>query len=114
MMPEFTHLVNEAKKEVKEIGPSELQQMQQSGEDFVLIDVRESEEVARGVIPGAIAIPRGVLEVRIDQVTTDKEKKMVLYCAGGSRSALAGWMLKKMGFKNIISLAGGYGGWSKS
>lgn len=114
MMPEFTHLVNEAKKEVKEIGPSELKQMQQSGEDFVLIDVRESEEVARGVIPGAIAIPRGVLEVRIDQVTTDKEKKMVLYCAGGSRSALAGWMLKKMGFKNIISLAGGYGGWSKS
>ena len=114
MMPEFTQLVNEAKKEVQEIGPAELKQMQQSGEDFVLIDVRESEEVARGVIPGAIAIPRGVLEVRIDQVTTDKEKKMVLYCAGGNRSALAGWMLKKMGFKNIISLAGGYGGWSKS
>ena len=114
MMPEFTQLVNEAKKEVQEIGPAELKQMQQSGEDFVLIDVRESEEVARGVIPGAVAIPRGVLEVRIDQVTTDKEKKMVLYCAGGNRSALAGWMLKKMGFKNIISLAGGYGGWSKS
>ncbi len=114
MMPEFTQLVNEAKKEVQEVGPAELKQMQQSGEDFVLIDVRESEEVARGVIPGAIAIPRGVLEVRIDQVTTDKEKKMVLYCGGGSRSALAGWMLKKMGFKNILSLAGGYGGWSKS
>ena len=110
-MPEFKQIVEEAKKEIKEIGPEDLKRMQQSGEDFVLIDVREAEEVARGTIPGAVPIPRGVLELNIDQVTTDKNKKIVLYCGGGSRSALAAWMLKKMGFKNPISLAGGYRGW---
>jgi rhodanese-related sulfurtransferase len=69
--------------------------------------------VAQGKIPGAVAIPRGVLELHVDQVTTDKNKKIVCYCGGGSRSALAAWMLKKMGFKNAISLAGGYRGWSQ-
>jgi rhodanese-related sulfurtransferase len=110
-LPEFQKLVDEAKKEIHEIGPADLKQMQESGEDFVLIDVREPDEVAKGTIPGAVAIPRGLVDVNIDQVTTDKDKKVVLYCGGGSRSALAGWMLKKMGFRNVISLAGGYRGW---
>jgi rhodanese-related sulfurtransferase len=113
-MPEFHQLVDEAKKEIKEIDPQELKKMQQSGEDFVLVDVREREESARGMIPGAVPISRGTLELNIDQVTTDKNKKLVLYCGGGSRSALAAWMLKKMGFRNVISLAGGYRGWTQS
>jgi rhodanese-related sulfurtransferase len=113
-MPEFQQLVNEARKEILEIGPSDLKQMQQANDDFILLDVREREEISRGTIPGAIAMPRGILEVNIDQVTSDKNKKLVLYCGGGSRSALAGWMLKKMGFKNVISLAGGYRGWTTS
>jgi rhodanese-related sulfurtransferase len=113
-MPEFQQLVNEAKQEIKEIDARELRRMQQSGENFALVDVRQESETAKGVIPGATAIPRGVLELQIDQVTTDKNKKIVLYCGGGSRSALAAWMLKKMGFKNVISLAGGYRGWSES
>ena len=113
-MPEFHALVNEAKKEIQEIGPQELKKMQQSGEDLALVDVREREESAKGTIPGAVAIPRGVLELNIDQITTDKGKKLVLYCGGGSRSALAAWMLKKMGFKNVLSLAGGYKGWLQS
>lgn len=114
VMPEFHALVNEAKKEIQEIGPAELKQMQQSGEDFLLVDVRDPQEVAKGTIPGAVPITRGMLEHSIDQVTTDKNKKIVVYCGGGSRSALSGWMLKKMGFKNIISLAGGYRGWTQS
>jgi rhodanese-related sulfurtransferase len=113
-MPEFQQLVNEAKKEIQEIGPEDLKKMQQSTDDFILVDVREREEIARGAIPGAVAMPRGILEVNIDQITTDKNKKLVLYCAGGSRSALAAWMLKKMGFKDVISLAGGYRGWTQS
>jgi rhodanese-related sulfurtransferase len=112
-MPEFQQLANEAKKEIQEIDAAELKRMQQSGEDFALIDVREPEEVAKGTISGATPIPRGVLELKIDQVTTDKNKKIVLYCGGGNRSALAGWMLKKMGFKNPISLIGGFRGWSQ-
>ena len=113
-MPEFHQLVNEAKKEIQEIGPADLKKMQESTEDFVLIDVREPDETARGTIPGAVAIPRGKLELDVDQVTTDKDKKVVLYCGGGSRSALAAWMLKKMGFRNVISLATGYRGWQQS
>ena len=114
VMPEFQALVNEAKREIKEIGPAELKSMRQSGEDVLVIDVREREDHAKGAIPGAVNVPRGVLEHDIDQVTTDKDKKMVLYCGGGSRSALAAASLKKMGFKNVISLAGGYRGWKDS
>jgi rhodanese-related sulfurtransferase len=113
-MPELALLLNEAKKDVREIGPADLRQMQQSGDDFILIDVREPEEVSRGTIANAVPIPRGLVEVQIDRVTTDKDKKLVLYCAGGVRSLLAGWMLAKMGFRNVISLAGGYNGWTKS
>jgi rhodanese-related sulfurtransferase len=113
-LPEFQQLCNEAKKEIEEITADDLRLLQQSGEDFALIDVREKEESSHGTIPNAVAIPRGILELSVDQVTTDKDKKIVLYCAGGNRSALAGWMLKKMGFKNVISLQGGYRGWMQS
>jgi rhodanese-related sulfurtransferase len=114
VMPEFQQLVNEARKEIQEIEPADLKRMRQSGEDFILLDVREPEEVARGTISGAIPIPRGLVDVNIDRVTTDKDKKLVLYCGGGSRSALAAWMLKKMGFRNVISLAGGYRDWMQN
>jgi rhodanese-related sulfurtransferase len=113
-LPDFNRLCDEAKKEIEEITADDLRAMQKSGDDFALVDVREREESANGVIPSAVAIPRGIVELTIDQVTTDKNKKIVLYCGSGSRSALAAWMLKKMGFKNVISLAGGYRGWMQS
>lgn len=111
-MPEFTQLVNEVKKEIREIRPDELAAMKERGENFALIDVREPDETAKGTIPGAVPIPRGVLEVNIDQVTTDKDKKIVVYCGGGSRSALAVYNLQKMGFRNVLSLGSGFAGWS--
>ena len=114
VMQEFHVLVNEAKKEIQEITPADLKAMQQSREDFVLIDVREKDDAAKGMIPNAVNVTRGTLELNIDQVTTDKNKKIVLYCGGGSRSALAALSLKKMGFKNPVSLAGGYKGWTQS
>ena len=77
-MPELAQLLNEAKKDVREIGPADLKHMQQSGDEFILIDVREPEEVSRGTIANAIPIPRGLVEVKIDGVTTDKDKKLVL------------------------------------
>jgi rhodanese-related sulfurtransferase len=112
-LPEFKMLVDEAKKEIKEIDADELKQMQAAGEKFVLIDVREPDEHARGMIAGAVPMPRGMLEVNVDQVTTDKNAKIVCYCGGGSRSALAAQSLKKMGFKNPISLIGGWRGWKE-
>jgi rhodanese-related sulfurtransferase len=110
-LPEFKQLVDEAKSQIKEINSDDLRHMQQTGEDFTLIDVREREEQEKGTIPGAVEMPRGILEVNIDQVTTDKNRKIVLYCGGGSRSALSALNLKKMGFRNVISLSGGYRGW---
>jgi len=110
-LPEFKQLVDEAKSQISEIDADELKRMQQAGVDFTLIDVRERDEQAKGTIPGAVAMPRGILEVNIDQITTDKDRKLVLYCGGGSRSALAALNLKKMGFRNVISLSGGYKGW---
>ena len=112
VMPEFHTLVNEAKQQIKEIGVDDLKQMQQSGEDFILVDVRDKEDAAKGMIPNAVNVSRGMLEHNIDQLTTDRNKKLVLYCGGGSRSALAAVSLKKMGFNNVISLAGGYKGWT--
>ena len=113
-MPEFRQLVDEAKKEIQEINVDDLKKMQQSREDFSLIDVRDKQDADKGMIPKAVNISRGMLEHNIDQVTTDKGRKIVLYCGGGSRSALAAASLKKMGFKNVISLADGYKGWKES
>jgi rhodanese-related sulfurtransferase len=110
-LPEYHQLVSEAKKEVKEIDAAELKRMQQTHDNFKLIDVREPDEVAQGAIAGAAALPRGQIEHKIDTITTDKEAKIVCYCGGGGRSALAAQSLKRMGFKNVMSLAGGYKGW---
>ena len=111
-LPEFKQICDEAKKEIKEIDLDELKRMQNT-QPVALVDVREKEEQQKGIIPGAVGIPRGVLELNIDQVTTDKEKPIVLYCGGGSRSALAAQSLKKMGFRNVMSLIGGYRGWKQ-
>jgi rhodanese-related sulfurtransferase len=113
-LPEYKQLVDQAKKEIKEIDPAELKRMQQNGHSFTLLDVREPDEVAQGAITGAVPLPRGVLEHKIDTVTTDKDATIVCYCGGGGRSALAAQTLKRMGFKNAISLAGGYKGWKAS
>ncbi len=112
-LPEYHQLVNEAKKEIQEIDATQLQSMQQSGENFTLIDVREPDEVAQGAIAGSVALPRGQLEHKIDTITADKSSRIVCYCGGGGRSALAAQSLKRMGFKDVLSLAGGYKKWAE-
>jgi len=113
-LPEYKQLVDEAKREIKEINPGDLKNMQQTKQNFTLIDVREPDEVAEGAIAGAKPLPRGQLEYKIDSITTDKDQPIVCYCGGGGRSALAAQSLKRMGFKNVMSLAGGYKGWKGS
>lgn len=113
VLPEFKQLVDAAKREIQEISVADLKRMQASGEKFTLVDVREREEQNRGTIPGAVTIPRGVVERDIEIATTNKEEPLVIYCAGGARSALAALNLKQMGFKKAMSLAGGYTAWEK-
>lgn len=111
--PEFVRIVDEARAQIQEIKPQDLKRMLDAKEDFTLIDVREADEQAKGTIPTAVKLPRGILERDINQVTTDKDHKIVLYCGGGFRSALAAVNLQKMGYKNVISMDGGWKGWQE-
>jgi molybdopterin/thiamine biosynthesis adenylyltransferase/rhodanese-related sulfurtransferase len=80
-------------------------------QDIVLVDVREKIEWNDGYIPGALHVPRGYLELQIEEAVPDKTKTVVLYCAGGIRSLMAGATLQQMGYKQVISMAGGFGAW---
>jgi rhodanese-related sulfurtransferase len=111
--PGFLALVNEAKSQVKEIGVAEYQSLPRDGvgDGHVLIDVREDREWAEGHAAGAIHLSKGVIERDIESEIPDKSTKMVLYCGGGYRSALATLELQKMGYTNAISLDGGWRAW---
>jgi molybdopterin/thiamine biosynthesis adenylyltransferase/rhodanese-related sulfurtransferase len=80
-------------------------------QEAVLVDVREKHEWDEGYIPGALHVPRGYLELQIEEAVPDKSKPVILYCAGGVRSLMAGATLKQMGYQNVISMAGGFGQW---
>ena len=111
--PQFLKLVQEAKKRVKETNVPEVKRRMDAGEKFLLLDVREDNEWAKGHLPNAVHLGRGIIERDIEQRIPDTGSKLVLYCGGGSRSALAAVNLKKMGYRNVFSLAGGYRDWSQ-
>ena len=109
----YQQIVMEALQTVPEVAPADLQSRMSDGEQIVLIDVREPEEFARGKIPGAYTIPRGVLEMQVDG-RLPREATVVLYCAGGGRSALAAKSMADMGYDKVENLQGGWGAWVKS
>ncbi len=110
----FLKLVHDAKTRVKEEDYRETKRRLDAGEKFVLVDTREDSEWARGHIPGAIHLGRGVIERDIEKTVPDKNTQIVLYCGGGYRSALAAENLQKMGYRNVISMDGGWRGWTES
>ncbi len=105
-------LLARVKSGVKEMSMEELKVKLDRQDDLFLIDVREQDEVDQGIIVGATHIPRGFLELRIEQAESDRNREIVLYCAGGNRSALAAQSLEAMGYANVISMREGYTGWS--
>jgi rhodanese-related sulfurtransferase len=109
----YQQIVMEALQTVPEVGPADLQSRLSNGEQIVVIDVREPEEFARGKIPGAYTIPRGVLEMQVDG-RLPRESTVVLYCAAGGRSALAAKSLADMGYGKVENLQGGWGAWVNS
>ena len=109
----YQQIVMEALQTVPEVAPADLQSRLSGGEQVVVIDVREPEEFARGKIPGAYTIPRGLLEMQVDG-RLPREATVVLYCAGGGRSALAAKSLADMGFEKVENLQGGFGAWVNS
>lgn len=107
-------LVELAKSEIAEITAQQLQRRVERGEDLTIIDVREREEFVQGHVPGAKFIPRGYLELQVEEQQPDRAQPVVLYCAGGVRSALAARNLKDLGYENPLSLIGGFNGWKNA
>jgi len=106
--PGFLALVNDSKTRVREMNIEQYKQLADSGERHVLIDVREDSEWAAGHAKGAMHLGKGIIERDIESKVPQKDTKLVLYCGGGFRSALAGDALQKMGYKSVISLDGGW------
>jgi rhodanese-related sulfurtransferase len=104
-------LVAEAKARVREIDAAQAI-VQQEKAKTVFLDVREPAEWNLGHVPNAIHIPRGQLEGKVE-ATIPREAEVVIYCAGGSRSALAADTLQQMGYTNVASLAGGFRAWTE-
>jgi rhodanese-related sulfurtransferase len=112
--PAFLALVNEAKSRIQEIDIAEYQRLRSSGEEHVLIDTREDSEWAAGHAAGAIHLGKGIIERDIEARVPRKDAKLVLYCGGGYRSALAADALRQMGYSNAISLDGGWRAYQES
>ena len=112
--PGFLKLVNEAKTRVKETDINGYKKMLAAGEKAVLIDVREDSEWAAGHAAGSVHLGKGIIERDIESQIPDKGTKLVLYCGGGFRSALAGDALQQMGYSNVISLDGGWRAYQQS
>ena len=114
MAQSFPQYLQRIKEQVREVQPEEVRREQQGEESPLLLDVREPDEFSQGAIPGARHIPRGYLELRIEQEVPDRERPLVVYCAGGVRSALAVDSLQQLGYSNVTSLAGGFNGWKNA
>jgi molybdopterin/thiamine biosynthesis adenylyltransferase/rhodanese-related sulfurtransferase len=110
MSPSGAEVIRQIKSQIEEVDPSVVQE--HLGNGVVLVDVRETDEWDAGHIPGAVHVPRGYLESRIDGAVPDRSQRVVVYCASGTRSALAANTLREMlGYENVASMTGGITLW---
>jgi molybdopterin/thiamine biosynthesis adenylyltransferase/rhodanese-related sulfurtransferase len=107
-MPSFRELLAQTKNDIREIDPAEAESRFGHA---TFLDVRELDEYEQGMIPGAVFIPRGHLESQVENKLTDRDKPVVVYCAGGTRSAFAAKTLQDLGYRDVVSMAGGFGRW---
>jgi sulfur-carrier protein adenylyltransferase/sulfurtransferase len=111
MAKTYTDLFSEVRDTVKTISLDELKRRIEAGDKFTLVDVREKDEVRLGYIPGAIHVPRGFLEMQIEAKVPDRSAEVIVYCAGGTRSAFAAKTLTELGYTNVLSANPGYVRW---
>ncbi|HJQ10209.1 MAG TPA: rhodanese-like domain-containing protein [Gemmatimonadaceae bacterium] len=104
-------LIDEAKQQIEQVSPAEVRDMQERKEKVVYLDVREPNEWNLGHLPGAVHLPRGNLEGKVEGLI-GRDQKVVIYCARGNRSALAALTMKQMGYENVSSMAQGIQGWA--
>lgn len=110
----FEKLCEDARSRVREITVAEVKRKLDAGEEFRFIDVREDHEWQQDHAAGAEHLGRGIIERDIEKVAPDKDAEIVLYCGGGFRSALAAENLQKMGYTNVLSMAGGIRAWREA
>ena len=111
MAKTYKQIMEEARQVVPEASPDEVKSKLDRGTPPMLLDVREKEEFRQGYVPGAVSLPRGFLEMRVEDAVPDKNTPIVAYCAGGTRSLLAGRILKELGYTNVTSMRGGFTAW---
>ncbi len=112
--PGFLAIAADAKSRVHEVDIAQYKKLAASGEPYTLVDVREDSEWAAGHAFGAVHLSRGIIERDIETKIPDKAAKLVLYCGGGYRSALASDSIQKMGYSNVLSLDGGWRAYNES
>ena len=110
--PAFLKNVEDAKSRSREADFRDIKRRLDTRDKIALVDVREESEWAQGHLPGAVHLGKGVIERDVEQAFPDKDAPLVLYCGGGYRSALAADNLQKMGYTNVISMDGGWRGWT--
>jgi molybdopterin/thiamine biosynthesis adenylyltransferase/rhodanese-related sulfurtransferase len=113
-MTNYRELLQQVKAEIDEVDVPEARDLMNGAEPPLLVDVRELDEWLEGRIPGAVHVPRGFLESRIEQAAPDRSQAILLYCAAGNRSAFAAKTLNDLGYESVASLAGGYTDWKRS
>ena len=112
--PRFLAFVNEVRQRVNEVDVQQVKRWMEQNRPFVLVDVREESEWAKGHLPSAQYLGRGILERDIETRYPELDTPLVLYCGGGFRSMLAADNLQQMGYRDVISMDGGYRGWVES
>jgi molybdopterin/thiamine biosynthesis adenylyltransferase/rhodanese-related sulfurtransferase len=113
-MATYRELLAQVKSEIDEISTAETHALVQDGLTPTLLDVREADEWQEGHLPGAVHVPRGNLESRVEALLPDKEHEIIVYCAGGSRSAFAVKSLGELGYTSVRSMAGGFADWKRN
>ncbi len=113
-MPSYRDILQQVKGEIDEISAPQARERLDAPQPPVLVDVREQDEWDEGYVPGAIHVPRGMLESRIEGLLPDRSSEIVVYCAGGSRSAFAAKTLGELGYENVTSLIGGFTDWKRN
>jgi adenylyltransferase/sulfurtransferase len=112
MAKSFQEIMAEARKEIPEVSAQQVNELlKNNGKSPILLDVRESDEWRQGHLEGALPLPRGFLEIKLESAIPNKDAPIIAYCAGGVRSLLAAKAMKEMGYQNVSSMAGGYTAW---
>lgn len=114
MAKTYKAMMDEARQTIPELTIDEVKERLERGETCAVLDVREREEYREGHLAGAIPLPRGFLEMRIEETLPDKTQPVIAYCAGGVRSLIAARTMKELGYENVSSMAGGYTAWKNA